>query len=413
MNFFPLIVLAVVFVLIAVRHAGINLKIWEIMVLGAIAVVVSGSLGAVEALYSINLDVMLFLFGMFVVGEALVESGYLYHVSHTVFKRARSTDGLVILVLFVMGFFSAFLMNDTVAVIGTPLVMFFASKHRISSKLLLLALCFATTIGSVASPIGNPQNLLIALGGNIQNPFVTFFKYLFAPTVLNLFVAYLVLKFFYGKEFHKNELDNTRDEIRDMRLAKLSKLSLLIIFCLVAIKILAVFFHKGMDFRLTYIALAAAAPILFFSPRRVTILRQIDWHTLVFFAALFVLMEGVWRSGVIQGFINGAGVDMTSTDLILILSVLLSQVLSNVPFVALFLPLLSHLNASTAQMIALAAGSTIAGNLLVLGAASNVIIIQNAEKRGATITAIEFAKVGVPLTLLNVAVYWAYLRVAG
>ena len=90
----------------------------------------------------------------------------------------------------------------------------------------------------------------------------------------------------------------------------------------------------------------------------------------------------------------------------------LSQLISNVPFVALYLPLLLQAGASVKGMMALAAGSTIAGNFSILGAASNVIIIQNAEKNSAeTLTFMDFMKVGVPLTIINVAVYWLFLDV--
>jgi Na+/H+ antiporter NhaD/arsenite permease-like protein len=93
-------------------------------------------------------------------------------------------------------------------------------------------------------------------------------------------------------------------------------------------------------------------------------------------------------------------------------SVVLSQFLSNVPLVALYLPILTQLGVSVEGMMALAAGSTIAGNLTILGAASNVIIIQNAEKRGGTaFTFLEFVRIGVPLTIINVAVYWLFLMI--
>ncbi|MDO8427566.1 MAG: SLC13 family permease, partial [Deltaproteobacteria bacterium] len=240
--YIPLTALIIVLALIAVRHLGnIRLHIWQIMLIGATAVLITGSIRPTDALGSINIDVMLFLFGIFVVGEALVESRYLHHISYSLFKGARDTDSLILLILFVMGFFSAFLMNDTVAIIGTPLVIFFAEKHKISSKLLLLSLCFAVTLGSVASPIGNPQNLLIAIGGPVADPFITFIKYLAVPTILNLFLAYFVLKVFYKGHFHNNALDNVREPVKDHKLAFLSKAALVIIFALVIIKIAAIF----------------------------------------------------------------------------------------------------------------------------------------------------------------------------
>jgi Na+/H+ antiporter NhaD/arsenite permease-like protein len=96
--------------------------------------------------------------------------------------------------------------------------------------------------------------------------------------------------------------------------------------------------------------------------------------------------------------------------MILGVSVLLSQLLSNVPLVALYLPVLVQAGAMTKGMMALAAGSTVAGNLTILGAASNVIIIQNAEKKyGATLNFGDFVRIGVPLTIINVGVYWLFL----
>ena len=101
---------------------------------------------------------------------------------------------------------------------------------------------------------------------------------------------------------------------------------------------------------------------------------------------------------------------MLSKSSIMLLSVLLSQLISNVPLVALYLPMLIKTGASIREIMALAAGSTIAGNLTILGAASNVIIIQNAEaKSGYSITFLEFIKAGIPITIVNVAVYWMFL----
>jgi Na+/H+ antiporter NhaD/arsenite permease-like protein len=166
----------------------------------------------------------------------------------------------------------------------------------------------------------------------------------------------------------------------------------------------------GVDFRLTYIALAAALPIVTFSPRRLGIVRGVDWPTLIFFAAMFVLMQSVFDSTYFQGIIGGLHLNLESVGVIMAVSIVLSQLISNVPLVALYLPVLSEFGAATKGMMALAAGSTIAGNLSILGAASNVIVIQNAEKKaGETLTFWEFVKIGIPLTAVNAIVYWAFL----
>lgn len=220
-----------------------------------------------------------------------------------------------------------------------------------------------------------------------------------------------MLKTFYKDHFHSNILNHSQEPIKDHNLAILSKISLGLIVFLVLVKIATVFLDAQIDFRLTYIALISALPVLMFSPRRFDIIKKLDWHTLVFFAAMFILMQSVWNSGFFQNIIASLNVNIVSVAMILAISVILSQLISNVPLVALYLPLLLHAGASTKEVMALAAGSTIAGNFFILGAASNVIIIQNAEKKtGETITFLEFAKIGVPLTVLNVAVYRLFLN---
>lgn len=407
-----LAVLLAVFVLIAVRKVGrVRLHIWQIMVGGAAAVLLAGQIWPLQAVAAIQPDVMLFLFGVFVVGRALEASGYLFEIAHRFFSRTKSTEALVLFVLFGVGSASALLMNDTLAVVGTPLMLLLAKEHRMRPKLLLLALAIGVTTGSVTSPIGNPQNLLIAIGGNIENPFLTFLRYLFVPTVINLFAAFWLLKIFYRDDFHADVLIHQRVELLDPKLAALAKISLLLLVALIAVKILIVMLGINADFRLTYIALIAALPILLLSPRRFEIVRQIDWHTLVFFAAMFILMEAVWASGFFQALLARAEAPITSVPLVLAVGVLLSQLISNVPLVALYLPMLTEAGCGTRELMALAAGSTIAGNLFILGAASTVIIIQNAERRaGATITFLEFARVGIPLTLVNVLTYWLFLE---
>lgn len=410
----PLIVLAAVFVLIAVRQVGkLRLCIWQIMLFGSIAVLLTGQISPIEALKSINIDVMLFLFGMFVIGSAIQESGYLGHMSYKLFKKAKNPNALLLFILFGAGFASALLVNDTLAIIGTPVMLLLAKKHNIKAKVLLLTLAFAITIGSVMSPIGNPQNLLIAVNGNIKNPFVTFIKFLFIPTVINLFAAFLMLKLFYPGSFNNCNINHSDEPVSDKHLAALSKASVLIIIALIALKIIFMAIGLIFDFKLTYIALIACAPILLFSKRRLVILSSVDWHTLIFFASMFVLMASVWQSGFIQGFLAYQNIGITSIPAIFLISVLVSQLVSNVPLVALYMPMLMHAGAKAPELMALAAGSTIAGNLTIIGAASNVMIIQGAERKSnETISFLEFARIGIPLTVINIIVYAGYTYIA-
>ncbi|MDD1706170.1 MAG: anion transporter, partial [Methanoregulaceae archaeon] len=381
--FIPVIVLILVFILIAIRQIGrYTLRIWQIMLAGAIAVLLLGQITPAAALSAINVDVMLFLFGMFVVGVAVQESGFLASLSHRIFSRAKNPDQFLLLLIMVMGLFSAVLMNDTIAVIGTPLVIALACVWGIDRKGALLALCFAITIGSVATPIGNPQNFLIASSADLGDAFTPFLIHLGIPTLINLVIAWVVVRTFYhpAQEYCAPVQP---EPVRDADLARLTACSLGIILALIGFRILGGFIGYN-PLPLMVISLAGAAPLLVLSQRRAELVRKVDWYTLVFFVALFVLMQSVFDTGFFQSAIDLQIVN--SVPVIMVVSVVISQFISNVPFVALFQPVIIQQGMSIQEMLALAAGSTIAGNLTILGAASNVIVIQNAERQGVTLT---------------------------
>ena len=151
-----------------------------------------------------------------------------------------------------------------------------AKKHGIRPKVLLLALCMAITIGSVASPIGNPQNLLIASDKSMHNPFITFLLFLLVPTIINLFLAFLLLRLFYKEEFKNSILVHSQEPIRDHSLTRLSKASLLVLIALIILKILLAFFGTGAGISLTLIAALACLPVLIGSKKRLLLIRKVD-----------------------------------------------------------------------------------------------------------------------------------------
>src|SRR5690606_36719734 len=127
----------------------------------------------------------------------------------------------------------------------------FSRKYNISPKLMLFYLAFGVTTGSVMSPIGNPQNLLIAIDGNLDTPFVTFLRWLALPTLICLLVAYIVLKLFFREEFGKPTLIHSDGLITVPELASASKIALSLLLILIACKIFLVEFLSPWDFNLS------------------------------------------------------------------------------------------------------------------------------------------------------------------
>jgi Na+/H+ antiporter NhaD/arsenite permease-like protein len=403
----PLWTLAAVLTLIAFRRlGGLRLAIWQIVLGGALVVLLTGSIPWQAAWRAIDWEVIGFLFGVFVLGQALTESGLLARASTRLLGGIRSADGLVLGVLFGSGLASALLMNDTLAVIGTPLMLALARTHRLPPLLLLLALAFGITTGSVMSPIGNPQNLLIALHGGLASSFLAFLGTLALPTLINLILAWGALRLAFWRDFHGAALVHDLPALVDPYLARLAAMGLGTMGLVIGVKVTLAALGTGVEVPLWAVAAAACAPVLLASRDRLGVTARIDWHTLIFFAALFVLVRSVWETGVVQSWLPADGGWAQDVPVLLAGGALLSQLVSNVPLVALALPLMETLGSSPQALLALAAGSTIAGNLTLVGAASNVIVAQAAERRGEHLGFWRFLAVGVPLTGLQLLVYW-------
>ena len=400
-------ILAVVFCLIVIRRIGkVRLPIWGIMTGGAFVALLFGTISIPDAFFSINFDVILFLLGMFVLGEALERSGFLQLVSLKGFARAQTKKAVLFSFILLMAAFSALLMNDTVAIIGTTVALFCAARYTIPVKTMLFALCFSVTFGSSMTPIGNPQNLLIATSSGMPFAFSEFAMYLLIPSIICLYILYRILLFTIPDP-NALVVQESEPTLYDEKLALWSKISLGLVFLAIALRILLSF--VGFEIPYVFIAGVAAVPLLLFSKRRIELLRGVDWSTLLFFISMFVLMGAVWNSGFIQTIIPSS--ELTSIPALFVSTVIVSQFISNVPFVALILPVLS--GSGIPLYMALVAGCTAAGSLTIIGAASSVIILQHAEKRGETFSFMQFFKIGLPMTLIAGVVYIAWIMAIG
>lgn len=413
------LVLFFVLLLIVVRQIGpVRIPMWVSMTIGAAAVLLLGQISVPEAYAAVSWDVILFLLGMFIVGAAIELSGILKYYAHKSFHRLPTARSFLFGFIFFAGFLSALLMNDTVAIIFAPFSIWCACRYAIPPKTLLFALAASVTTGCLLSPVGAPQNLLIATAA-FDGSFVPFFVYLLVPAVLSLLVLYFYLSRTlpktddtdagseeFGLSSDSNPIDCPVPDISaDGSLSKLAKISILCV--LAAVFAGVVLSAAGYSFPLVLIALAGALPLIVFSGRRMGLLKKTDWSTLLFFISMFILIESVHMTGFFQNYIpERFG---TSIPVLYSASLILSQFISNVPYVSLALPLLENISAAPIFYITLLAGSTLAGNLTIFGAASNVIIIQNAEKSGETLTFFEFLKFGLPLVLIQSVLFVGWL----
>ena len=416
-------VFAAVYTLIIGRRR-FGVPIWAAMLIGAALMIGLQVIGVQAAIMSVNLDVIAFLFGMFTIVSALDRAGVLHRAAVKMLAVAKTPDRLLMVFVVGMGLLAAFLVNDTIALLGIPLVIYVARHAGIRPVVLLIALAFGITVGSVMTPIGNPQNLLIAIQSGIPAPFITFLLQLVLPTLASLFVTYAILRVYYRKEIALDyrlssiELAEKAEGNYDSRLAKIS-IAVLIATIAGFIVSEGLQFLGIAGFSLSAIAMIGAAAIYAFSRQGVAIMKSVDYSVLVFFGGMFVVTSALWSSGAVSllfmNYIPAPNPDdlVQSTAVISAASIGISQVMSNVPFVALynFVMLDSGVTGQHVdQWMMLAAASTIAGNLTILGAASNVIIVEAAEARGVrAFSFLEFFKVGSIVTAANLAVYYVFI----
>ncbi len=423
LNYVSIAIFITVYLLIALRNLRwFKIPIWTIMLTGAVAMIFSGVIPLQTAYAAINLDVIFFLLGMFSIVAAMDLSGLLEYLTARMVRLSKTPQRALALVLFGMGLLSAFLVNDTLALTATPIMLGLSKQMKIRPGVLLITLALGVTIGSVMTPVGNPQNLLIALSSGIPNPMLDFLYFLVPPTVAALVVTFLFLRFYYRRDLAESEKsfgEIPLPPVRDGRLARLSAWAGGIVVVGFFIVGVARLFGVQGNLNLGTVSLLGATIVYLLSGRRREILASVDWGIVIFFMSLFIVVQGFWDSNALQSLLlylpalNTSEI-VVSLGVIILTSLIFSQVLSNVPFVAVYIRVMQSAGFTGSNVkawVALAGASTLAGGLSLLGAASNVIILEAAEVRGSGFSSLEFSKIGLLVTVPNILILYLFLRI--
>ncbi|HTT73225.1 MAG TPA: SLC13 family permease [Thermoplasmata archaeon] len=425
--------LAAVFLAVIVRQlTGRGPSVWIDFALGGAGALLLGvlPLSDLGGVLDSALPVLLFLLALFVFARALESAGALDHLARWLLGRAKRADDLPALVFVGFGIASAFLLNDALVLIGVPVLLAVARRARLPPVPLLLSLAFAVTVGSVLTPFGNPQNLLVALASGLSDPVAAFLRYLLVPTAVNLAIGAVYLRWAFRARLRA--AGETRSEGPPPRIpmfpsggwgGRLARFPVLAIFPATMVALLGgsvvAAYLPGLAVPSWEVALGGAALVVALSRDRGPVVRRINWSVLVLFLGLFLVVGGAVAGGVL-GAIDRAvpipGPTQPAAGLLAIVgtSFLGPQLVSNVPWVALQIPWLSGLGygaGTPIAWVALAGASTLAGNVTLLGAASNLIVVDLAEKQGVRIRLGEFARYALPLAAISFAVLWGCLAV--
>ena len=368
-----------------------------VALLGAILLVVAGVITPQAAWEAVDVPTLGLLFGLMVVSAQFRLGGFYSHFTLWLSRLQQKPAALLGLVIVSSALLSAFLSNDIICLVMAPVLVAGCLDRQLNPVPFLLALACAANIGSAATLIGNPQNMLI--GQVLQLDFLAYSLQALPPSLLGLIITWVVIAVGYRERWM------LRREPPALQLRPFSRWQTGKAFAVLAVLVVA--FLAG-DWPREVVALGAAALLL--TSRRMhsrDMLQLVDWQLLVLFGGLFVVNHALQQTGAPAALVadlHGYGIDLAQPGWLMAATVALSNVVSNVPAVMLLLPFADYPLGGTV----LAVFSTLAGNLLVVGSIANIIVIDQAARLGITISWREHARVGVPVTLLSLAVSAAW-----
>lgn len=389
----PLILFVLTYIGLALgRIPGLALDRTGFAVLGAVAFLATGSISVEEAKRAVDAPTVAVLFGMMLLSAQYRQSG-LYSVIGGRLARVGDPKRLLLGTILVTALLSAVLTNDVVCFALAPLLAASLLASGRPPLPYLLALACASNIGSALTPIGNPQNILIAQ--TLRLSFLPFMLACAVPVVLSLGALYLFMARRLAEDRSGRDVSPVVEEPIPLHRPEATKA---IVLTVAAIAL----FLSPVPAPLT--ALGVAGVVL--TSRRMhtrDMLALVDWHLLALFVSLFIVGRGFEVSGwteAARGALEGAGANLSHPAVLVVAVSLLGLAVGNVPAVMLLLPFVGR---QPATGYAMALSSTFAGNAVLVGSIANLIVAEQAGRLGIRLGFREHVGVGLPVTLISLA----------
>jgi len=394
------LVAGAIFAITYVLISGRQLKILPLnrpaaALLGAVLMIATGVMTPERAYRAINYDTLVLLLGMMLISAYLYLAHFFEWAAELVRNFSRTPAHLLLYVTLTSGTLSALLVNDTICLMLTPLVVAVIRRGKLPLLPYLVALATSANIGSVATLVGNPQNMIIGHFSHISFP--EFSRSLLPAAVVGLVINFFILRFGFRKMLRVTAIDRA-----DYPAPKLER-GLFALVCVVLVSIFAGFL-AGLN--LAWTAMAGAALVMVLARRDTHgVLRLVDWHLLLFFAALFIVVGGLSDTGLPEAIysrlqaIFGSSVPAQAWNLTWF-SVVGSNVFSNVPFVLVAGNWIARFAEPTLMWKVLALATTFAGNLTIVGSVANMIVVESARDH-IQVSFWDYARFGIPITILT------------
>jgi Na+/H+ antiporter NhaD/arsenite permease-like protein len=374
-------------------------------VVGATAMVVVGGLPMDRALAAIDLHVVILLFGVLLIAAYLAEARFFRLTAYLVLTRAKSARSLLFGLTFVVGGLSALLLNDTVCVLLTPLVVAVVVEARLPALPYLLALATAANVGGVVSFSGNPQNMIVGAAAHDTIGYAQYLAFTLPAGIACLAANAAVLAWMFRHQLPAGPLaERSPPKPAVDRVLATKSLAALATFAILA----------AMGVSLAGAAMCAAAGLMLVArtPPKLAF-ALVDWQLLVFFAGLFIVVAGIAHAGILEDLFSFVAPVVARGDLVgdlafILLVVVASNLVSNVPLVLVAVGWVPQMHDPTWGFIMLAVGSTLAGNLTLFGSVANIIVMEGAGPRGE-IGFWQFLRYGSVLTVVDLTIAFAIL----
>ncbi len=351
----------------------------------------------------LDFNTLILLFSMMVINANLKFSGFFGWIGGFMTRTTRSPRLFLAIEILVIGVLSALFLNDTICLMFTPFILKLMDDLKRNPIPYLIALATASNIGSVATLTGNPQNMIIGSASGI--PYTSFTLALFPAALAGCFIVWIVINKLYPCEFTQNPFELPDTNKLELNRSMIIKSSLVITG-------MAVAFIAGVSVALAAF-LAACVLLLTRKTEPHLVFAEFDWGLLVFFSGLFIVSGSLETSHVTEKVFSlidlGILKNLWGFSSI---SVILSNLVSNVPAVLLLKPIIPTLVNAQAGWLALALSSTLAGNLTLLGSVANLIVAETASRWRVEISFWEYTKAGAIITLFSLLFGTIWLQIS-
>ncbi|HEX3882595.1 MAG TPA: anion transporter [Stellaceae bacterium] len=387
-------IFAATYLVIAVgKLPGLRLDRAGAALVGAALMLAAGVLSVDEAAQAVDLGTLALLLGLMIVVANLRLAGVFRLVNSWMVAGARHPLPLLAAVTLSAGILSAFLLNDAICLVMTPLVLDLTRRLQRRPLPYLLAVAMAANVGSTATITGNPQNILVA--GFSQIGYREFAAHLAPVAGAGLVATMVLIALMHPGEFF------TRSRMPETRVPVHLHKPLAAKAVLVTALMMAALFAGQAPAKAALVA--GGVLLLTRVVRSERIHAAIDWPLLLLFAGLFVVVAGFEKSVLTPPVMQAiAGLHLDRAPVLTLVTAVLSNLVSNVPAVLVLKPVLAGAPDPHRAWLIVAMASTLAGNFTILGSVANLIVVQGARAGGVAIGFWSYFRVGAPLTILTI-----------